>query len=151
LIDKYRADYPNDSASDLYFRISADRGARRNAKAQAEAKVNQQDGSVYVYNFAWNTPIGGGRLKAFHTAELPLALRLVLNPEAEELSKQIAGAWAGFARTGDPNHEGLPHWEKNSTPKRPTMVFDVGKTALVEDPAHDESALLAPYPPSGPL
>ena len=39
LIAQYRADYPRDSASTLYFRISADRGARRNAIAQAEAKI----------------------------------------------------------------------------------------------------------------
>jgi len=95
-----------------------------------------------MYNFAWNTPVDGGRLRAFHTAELPLAMRLVLNPEAEELSKQIAGAWARFARTGDPNHEALPHWEKYSVAKQSTMVFDVGKTALVSRPAHDELILL---------
>jgi hypothetical protein len=53
-----------------------------------------------MYYFAWATPIYEGKLKSFHTAELPLAVRLVLNPEAEGLSKQIAGAWAAFARTG---------------------------------------------------
>jgi para-nitrobenzyl esterase len=146
LIDKYRQDYPADSASDLYFRISADRGARTNAIGQAQAKLDQQSGDVYMYNFAWNTPLDDGRLRAFHTAELPLAMRLVLNPDAEELSKQIAGAWAGFARTGDPNHDGLPRWEKYSTANKATMVFDVGKIALVDQPAHDELALLAPYP-----
>jgi para-nitrobenzyl esterase len=146
LLYKYRQDYPADSASDLYFRISADRGARTNAIAQAQTKLDQQSGDVYMYNFAWNTPLDDGRLRAFHTAELPLAMRLVLNPEAEELSKQIAGAWAGFARTGNPNHDGLPLWEKYSTANQATMVFDVGKTALVDQPAHGELALLAPYP-----
>jgi para-nitrobenzyl esterase len=146
LLDKYRQDYPADSPSDLYFRISADRGARTNAIAQAQAKLDQQSGDVYMYNFAWDTPLDDGRLRAFHTAELPLAMRLVLNPEAEELSKQIAGAWAAFARTGNPNHDGLPHWEKYSATNKATMVFDVGKTALVDNPAHDELALLAPYP-----
>jgi para-nitrobenzyl esterase len=146
LIDKYRQDYPADSASDLYFRISADRGARTNAIAQAQAKLDQQSGDVYMYNFAWNTPLDDGRLRAFHTAELPLAMRLVLNPEAEELSKQIAWSWAGFARTGDPNHDGLPRWERYSTAHRATMVFNVGKTALLDQPAHDELVLLAPYP-----
>jgi para-nitrobenzyl esterase len=146
LIAKYRADYPTDSASDMYFRISADRGARRNAIAQAQAKVDQKDGSVFMYNFAWDTPAGDGKLRAFHTAELPLAMRVVLNPEAEELSKQIAGAWAGFARSGNPNHAGLPQWDPYTSEKGATMVFDVGKTALVLLPAHEELAMLAPYP-----
>ena len=146
LIGKYRADYPADSASDMYFRISADRGARRNAIAQAQAKVDQKDGAVFMYNFAWDTPLGDGKLRAFHTAELPLAMRLVLNPQAEELSKQIAGAWAGFARTGNPNHAGLPQWDPYTAQGGATMVFDAGKTAQVLLPAHEELAMLAPYP-----
>jgi para-nitrobenzyl esterase len=142
IIDTYRENYPNDSASDLYFRIAADRGARTNAIAQAQSKLDQQSGDVYMYNFSWDTPVDNGRVRAFHTAELPLAMRLVAYPEAEELSKQIAGAWAGFARSGNPNHPHLPHWEKYSTTKKSTMVFDVGKTTLVDQPAHRELALL---------
>ena len=62
------------------------------------------EADVYMYYFAWNTPCGGGRLRAFHTAELPLAMRLVAHPESEQLSRQISGAWAAFARTGNPSH-----------------------------------------------
>jgi para-nitrobenzyl esterase len=146
IVAKYREHFPSESASDLYFRIAADRGARMNAIAQAQAKLDQADGNVFMYNFAWNTPIDGGRLRAFHTSELPLAMRLVLNPEAEELSRQLAGAWAGFARSGNPSHPGLPAWEKYSAAKKSTMVFDAGKTALVEQPLHQELALLAAFP-----
>ena len=144
LIAKYRTSNPEDSPSDLYFRISSDRGARRNAIRQAEAKLAQQD-AVYMYYFAWNTGLENGKLRAFHTAELPLAMRLVLDPAAEELSKQIAGAWAAFARNGNPSHRGLPQWERYSTAKRATMIFDAGKTRVAENPAREELALLAPY------
>lgn len=144
IIARYRADYPKDSPSDLYFRIASDRGARSNAIAQAETKVQQGSGDVYMYNFAWDTPIDGGRLRAFHTAELPLAMRLVLNPEAETLSKQIAGAWAGFARSGDPNHSGLPRWDTYTEARQATMIFDQ-QSRLVEHPAHEELALLEAY------
>ncbi len=146
VVAQYRQDYPTETPSDLYFRISSDRGARRNATAQAEEKLKQLSGAVYIYQFSWNTPLLDGKLRAFHTAELPLAMRLVLYPQAEDLSRQIAGAWAGFARTGDPNHAGLPHWEAYSTTKRPTMVFDVGNTRLDYAPAKRELELLAPYP-----
>ena len=145
VIAKYRELHPNETASDIYFMIAADRGARTNAVRQAQAKLAQNSGDVYMYYFAWATPIYGGKLKAFHTAELPLAVRLVLNPEAEGLSKQIAGAWAAFARTGDPNHAGLPRWEKYSTAKKSTMVFDAGKTALVDRPGEVELALLESF------
>jgi para-nitrobenzyl esterase len=100
VIAKYRELHPNETASDVYFMIAADRGARTNAVRQANAQLQQNSGDVYMYYFAWATPIYEGKLKSFHTAELPLAVRLVLNPEAEGLSKQIAGAWAAFARTG---------------------------------------------------
>ncbi|HWB32107.1 MAG TPA: carboxylesterase family protein [Acidobacteriaceae bacterium] len=144
LIGQYRTDYPHDSASDIYFRIAADRGARRNAIAQAEGKLRLGD-DVYMYNFAWDTPVQGGKFRAFHTSELPLAMRLVNYPKSDGLSRQVAGAWAGFARSGNPNHSGLPRWEKYSTARRSTMVFDLNRTALVDHPAQAELALLEPY------
>ena len=75
-----------------------------NAISQAERKVAQGSGAVYMYYFAWNTPIADGKMaiKAFHTAELPLAMRLTRYPETEPLSRQIAGAGAAFAKTGRP-------------------------------------------------
>lgn len=146
LIAKYRELHPQETASDIYFMIAADRGARTNAIAQAELKLQQASGDVYMYNFAWATPIYGGKLKSFHTSELPLAMRLVLNPEAEGLSKQVAGAWAAFARVGNPNRPGLPHWEKYSLERRATIVFDADNTKLVLDPEHEELAMLKNLP-----
>ena len=127
LLALYRKDYPADSPSDLYFRISSDRGARRNVINQADRKLAGGAGSVYVYNFAWNTPVLDGKLRAFHTAELPLVYRRVAYPQSEKLSRQLGGAWAAFARTGDPNHGGMPNWAPYSPSDRPTMVFDVEK------------------------
>jgi para-nitrobenzyl esterase len=146
ILDKYRQDYPSDSPTDVYFRMATDKGFRSNAIAQAEAKLAQQSDTVHMYYFAWDTGLGHGKLRAFHTAELPLAMRLVADPAAEELSRQISGAWASFARTSDPNHSGLPHWEKYSLENRATLVFDAGRTALIYRPAQEELALLAPFP-----
>jgi para-nitrobenzyl esterase len=146
LIDTYRGDYPSDSPSDIYFRIAADRGVRRNAIAQATLKVQQNSGDVYMYQFAWDTPVANGDARTFHTAELPLAMRLVLYPQSENLSRQISGAWAGFARNGNPNHPGMPTWDTYTLAHKATMVFDVGKTQLVIDPAKKEMSLLEPYP-----
>ena len=68
-----------------------------------------QPAPVYLYSFEWDTPIVDGTkaIKAFHTAELPLAMRLVKYPESEPVSKQIAGAWAAFAKSGNPESLGL--------------------------------------------
>jgi para-nitrobenzyl esterase len=46
------------------------------------------------------------------------------SPQGFALSKQISRAWVNFARTGDPNHSGLPHWPAYSASTRATMCFD---------------------------
>jgi para-nitrobenzyl esterase len=146
VIDAYRQDFPNASASDLYFRIQTDRGARRNAIAQAEMKAAQNAGGVYMYSFEWNTPLLEGKLRAFHTADLPLEMRLVEYPETEPLSRQLAGAWAGFARTGTPNGRGLPRWPAYTLATRSTMLYDLPGGNAVDHPQQHELDLLAPYP-----
>ncbi len=45
-------------------------------------------------------------------------------PEALVLPKQISTAWMNFARTGNPNHNGLPHWPTYTAERRATMYFD---------------------------
>lgn len=146
LLAVYHRDHPGETPSDLFFRIATDRGARWNAVRQAELKVAQGGADVHLYYFAWNTPCGGGRLRAFHTAELPLAMRLVAHPEAESLSQQISGAWAAFARAGNPNHPGLPSWPAYTLAQRATMIFDAAGSAVVHDPDGEERRLLRDRP-----
>jgi len=149
LLALYRRDHPQDPPSGLYFRILADRGAGRNAVTQAELKIEQGKASVYIYQFDWATPLYGGKLRAFHTAEMPLAMRIVLYPEAEELSKQISAAYAAFARTGNPSHHGIPEWPAYTIAKRATMFWDVPKCTVANDPDPEERVFLKKYPPGG--
>lgn len=147
LLAAYRRDYPNDSASDLYFRISTDRGARRNARIQAERKIAQGRGAVYVWYCQWNTPLGmeGRPIKCFHTCDLPLTMRLVRYPDAENLSRQLSAAWATFARTGSPSTAALP-WPAYTVERRTTMVFDGPKSEAIDDPGREERVLLENRP-----
>jgi para-nitrobenzyl esterase len=146
LLAAYHRDHPNDTPSDVYFRISTDRGARWNTVRQAELKIAQHKAKAYVYYFEWEPPIAGGKYKAFHTAEHPLSLRLVRYPESEQLSKHISGAWVAFARHGTPNRQGLPEWPAYSTTERATMVFDGHKNKPVNDPDREERLMLLNWP-----
>ena len=65
----------------------------RNAIRQAELKLEQGKGEVYMWYCQWNTPLAEGtkRIKAFHTCDLPLTMRgLVRFPESEKLSRQLS-------------------------------------------------------------
>jgi para-nitrobenzyl esterase len=49
----------------------------------------------------------------------------------------MSTAWSTFARNGDPNGPGLPHWPAFDSEKRGTMVFDVPSHAE-NDPRSEE-------------
>jgi para-nitrobenzyl esterase len=136
LIATYRKAQPGSTPRDLLLAITSDGMFRMGAIAQAERKVKQGKAPVWMYLFTYDTPIMGGVLKAFHTADLPLVMRLVQFPEMEPLSKQLSAAWASFARRGDPNHDGMPAWPAYNLEERPTMVFNV-ESKVVNDPGRE--------------
>jgi para-nitrobenzyl esterase len=47
-----------------------------------------------------------------------------LRPEAMAMAKKISGAWVAFARTGNPNHAGLPLWPAYMRQQDATLIFD---------------------------
>jgi para-nitrobenzyl esterase len=137
LVAIYRKARPNASASDVFFEISSDRSTRMNAIAQAERKTRLGKAPAFMYYFAYDTPMDGGKYRAFHTAELPLVLRLVRYPNSDQVSKQLAGAWAAFARHGKPDHAGMPPWPAYAMDQRATMVFTAEDTHAENDPLRE--------------
>jgi para-nitrobenzyl esterase len=142
-IEAYRRVYPNESAVDIVFRMLSlvGYGLGRIGREVATAKAAQR-APVFYYRNEFDTRIAPG-LRAFHTSELPLACRLVADPRAEHLSRQIAGAWAAFARTGNPNHGGLPHWARYE-PKSagPMILFNEITRTVATDPEYAAQRLL---------
>ncbi|HET6252876.1 MAG TPA: carboxylesterase family protein [Puia sp.] len=93
--------------------------------------VAAQGQKVYVYRFVRKPPTapGGKKWGAFHTAEVPYAydnLRFVrrpFEPADYNLSDEMSSYFVNFARTGDPNGAGLPHWEPFSRASGKIMIF----------------------------
>jgi para-nitrobenzyl esterase len=145
----YRKAHPRETPSGLYFLISTDRGMRMNAIRLSERKVMQAQAPVYMYLFAWQSPALGGRLRATHTVEIPFVFDNTQIPktmttggaEVKALAAQTSEAWIAFARTGNPNHKGLPTWPAYATPQRATMVFDAPAPTVVNDPGRAEREL----------
>jgi para-nitrobenzyl esterase len=144
----YRSVRPKATPSELFFQITSDRGARMNAITQAERKTRLGKAPAYMYYFTYQTPMEGGKWRAFHTAELPLVFRLVRYPDAEQVSKQLSAAWAAFARNGNPNHRGIPSWRAYNLEERPTMVFGGQKSQVENDPFGEARSIFASLPPT---
>jgi para-nitrobenzyl esterase len=53
------------------------------------------------------------------------------------LAGKMAEAWVSFARTGNPNHGGLPEWPAFDSTRRATLVFDT-ECRAVDDPYGEE-------------
>jgi para-nitrobenzyl esterase len=131
IIAAYRRDYPKANPFDLYSTIAASH-FRVPSFAQATRKAAQGAAPAYAYIYAWRTPVLNNRPGTFHAAEISFAFDNAElcdhysagDPGALVLSKQMGGAWATFARTGNPNHRGLPHWPSYTENTRATMFFD---------------------------
>jgi para-nitrobenzyl esterase len=101
----------------------------------------------------WETPVADGIFKSPHTMEIPFMLysydkvRTFVGegPGPAHMADQIGGAWAAFARTGRPDHPGIPHWPAYSGEKRSVMVFDT-ISRVVDDPLPQVRAVLDAYP-----
>jgi para-nitrobenzyl esterase len=61
---------------------------------------------------------------------------------ARALAAKVSEAWIHFARTGNPNHSGLPKWPAFRAGKDATMVFD-NVSAVAHDADREELNLLA--------
>ena len=58
------------------------------------------------------------------------------------LQDKMSGAWAAFARSGNPNHKGFLNWPKFDLADRDTMVFN-NQCQVVKDPHGAERRALA--------
>ncbi len=117
--------------ADVWFAISTDHMFRYHSTRVADAQSGQQD-RTYMYLFTWQGTAFEGALGACHALDLPfvfdnwgnpLAELAGPGPEASALAHQMQDAWLAFAKTGDPNHEGLPAWERFDAKTRATMIL----------------------------
>jgi para-nitrobenzyl esterase len=149
IIDAYRRDYPQATPFGLYATIAA-ACVRRPAFEQAIRKTALRAAPAYSYVYSWRTPVLDDRLGSFHACEIAFTFDNAEicdhysggTPDAFVLSKQISTAWVSFARTGNPNHDGLPQWPKYTAEQRATMYFDT-PCEVLNDPEGDGLRLIA--------
>jgi para-nitrobenzyl esterase len=119
------------------------------SSAVRQAQLQSVNAPAYLYWFAWKTPVLDGTPLAYHCAELAFAFDNIDRcanstggtPAARELAAKMSQAWIQFARTGNPNHSGLPRWAAVSASTLPTMIFDT-RCEVKDDPDAKERAAL---------
>lgn len=127
-----RKAYPNDTQPhDL---LTVDTMFRPGTVFQANKKASINDGAeVYMYLFTWQSPVFDGKYQSVHCMELPFVfdnIELARNMtgggiQAHALADRVSKAWIHFAKTGNPNHSGLPEWPAYTPENTATMHFDL--------------------------
>jgi para-nitrobenzyl esterase len=148
VVAAYRAGRPGTANTDLFLIMASD-GFRAGILLEAERKAVQAQAPVYQYYFTWRSPVREGKLRTFHTLEIPFVFDNVdaaksmtgSGKDRYELATRMSSAWVAFARTGDPNHPGLPKWTPYDNTRRATMIFD-DECKVVDDPHGAEQRLL---------
>jgi para-nitrobenzyl esterase len=112
-------------------------------------KSAQHAAPVFNYWFTWQTPVLDGRPGAFHCSEIAFvfdntdrcAPMTGGGPGPRALAAQVSDAWINFARHGDPNHSGVPHWPAFTAEQCPTMIFNT-QFVMKNNPDTDERKVI---------
>jgi para-nitrobenzyl esterase len=149
LLAVYRKGWPKASNLDLALIIDSDYTfARPGIDIESERKAAQGKAPVFKYYFRWYSPVNGGHIRAMHTMELPFIygnfeaakteVGDTVTREMRALSDTMSLAWTTFARTGSPNHKGVPNWPAFELQKRAMMIFNTPESRAANDPYREE-------------
>jgi para-nitrobenzyl esterase len=149
LIALYKRDFPQADNVRLFQLIATDNWLTANVALVAERKAAQGQAPAYVYHFEKPTPVHDGKLGVPHTLEVSYVFDNLDGPTDDivtgtgkdryPLADKMSRAWTNFARTGNPNVAGLPHWRPYSASDRAVMIFN-DKCMLAVDP-HAEARI----------
>ncbi|MFC3550542.1 carboxylesterase/lipase family protein [Lysobacter cavernae] len=156
VVAEYRRLYPHYTPSQMFFAATTAGRSWRGAIEECEARARQTvpaAAPTWAYQLDWGSPLDGGKFGAFHTLDIALVFDNVRQPgsrtgdgmEAQALAAAMSAALLAFARSGNPNHAGLPAWAPYSLERRETMLFDATST-LANDPRGGERRLYQRVP-----
>jgi para-nitrobenzyl esterase len=138
IIEFYKNKMPQAKSGDVGLAIGTDFFFRMPQIHVAEAQARY--GKTWMYLFTWDSPIEDGVYGSRHALELRFVMdnkdaEVGSNPPAS-LTDNMMDSWIAFAKTGNPNHKGIPEWPRYDTYKRATMIFNE-KCTVVDDPGKE--------------
>ena len=150
VVATYREWFPDLSPTDIMFKATTAGRSWRGQVEEADARA-RQGAPTWVYQF--DLPQAERERGAGHTVDIEHAFDNLnqpgamsgTGPTARRVADQLSTAFIHLARDGNPNHAGLPGWDRHTLPDRETMVFDA-VTRLENDPRKRERELFAKVP-----
>jgi para-nitrobenzyl esterase len=126
----------------IFTALETDRTFWAPALRLAEAQA-QHNARTFMYLFDYTSPLFQAEMGSCHALEIPFVFGGLAtpfgrafageSPVAHGLSQAMLSAWTGFARSGDPSHEGLGAWAPYESQVRHTMRLGEQR-GLVSDP-----------------
>ncbi|NLA75442.1 MAG: carboxylesterase family protein, partial [Deltaproteobacteria bacterium] len=99
------------------------------------SRLQSQKGKYRAYQYYFDYHPGILDAGSGHGSDVPYAFQTLDNPaeppkeEDLRLSDMISTFWVNFAKTGDPNGQGLPEWPAFSENDQKVMIFDAAPGA----------------------
>jgi para-nitrobenzyl esterase len=152
VVAEYRRLYPDYSPAEVFFAATTAGRSWRGAVIEAEERA-RAGAPAWVYQQDLPTTIEGGRLRAMHTSDIPLAFDNLAQPGsptapsagAQAAADVLSESFIALARRGDPNNPVTPSWPRYELNRRATLVVDA-QSRLVDDPRGAERRLFAAAP-----
>lgn len=127
VLSAFKQAYPNRSVADVLYAESFLR-----IPALQMANDHARQAPVYNYLFTWDTPVMDGIPMSYHTSEIAFVFNNIDKAQkatggttqAYALADKMSRAWGNFAKTGNPNAQGLPKWTDYTPENGVTMIFD---------------------------
>ncbi|MBQ1377614.1 MAG: carboxylesterase family protein, partial [Lachnospiraceae bacterium] len=127
IIELFKKAYPG---KNILNGIDVDVMTREASFQYAQKKAAESSVPAYNGLLAFVFPIDEGKA-AWHCSDLPFIFHNTdklplydLGETGKRIEAQMAGALVNFARTGDPNGEGVPTWTPTTPDTVHTLVFD---------------------------
>lgn len=152
VVARYRELYPHYSPSDVFFAASTAARSWRGSVILGEERA-RIGAPTWMYQVDYPSNMEGGRRGALHTIDIPLVFDNIAAEGAkvgttaadQAMADAMSEAFIAMAKTGDPNHGGIPAWPVYDLPRRAAMIWDT-PPHVVDDPRGKERELFSIVP-----
>ncbi len=130
VVDAYARQFPDKKPVEIWS-IIASSNRRINAVRQSDLQ-SKHSAPVYHYWFAWQSPLDSGRVRAPHCNDISFWFNNTDRMDTHtgggarpaRLADKMSEALLQFARSGNPNHAGIPEWPAYTQENGLTMILD---------------------------